>query len=296
MRASEATILRGFSQNRVDVDGTRISYRVAGSGDPILLIHGLGGAASNWSAVARRLVARHRVLVVDLPGHGSSAAFPPEADDLGLFVDAVRACADDAAMRGAVVVGHSFGGVVAVGMAVQQTPHVRALVLAAPSGISSSTVRNRVGLALLPRLRPSRLTGPLREPISRRVGLRRVAFAGLVSDAASLAPEATLGFIEGAVAATSTRAAAGALLNGDVRLELHRVRVPAMVVWGARDRILPVDDGFEYARRLRAPLRVLPDTGHLLIGERPAEVASLVTQWIGSLRPGAVGLSALSTA
>ena len=50
---------------------------------------------------------------------------------------------------------------------------------------------------------------------------------------------------------------------------LDRVRCPCLVLAGARDRMVPVADAIEYARRLRAPLRIVPDCGHLVIGERP---------------------------
>jgi pimeloyl-ACP methyl ester carboxylesterase len=56
-----------------------------------------------------------------------------------------------------------------------------------------------------------------------------------------------------------------------------------MVIWGARDAAVPVADGVEYARRLRAPLRVLADTGHLLIGERPRVCARLIDEFVESL-------------
>ena len=59
------------------------------------------------------------------------------------------------------------------------------------------------------------------------------------------------------------------MLADDPRSELERVRCPSLVLWGARDLQLPLDDAFEYARRLRAPLRVVADCGHLVIGERP---------------------------
>ena len=65
----------------------------------------------------------------------------------------------------------------------------------------------------------------------------------------------------------------------DPRAYLDRVRCPALVVWGARDRLTPLEDGFEFARRLRAPLRVLPATGHLVVGECPRRAPP--SSWIG---------------
>ena len=62
------------------------------------------------------------------------------------------------------------------------------------------------------------------------------------------------------------------MVADDPRPELARLRCPALVLWGAADTQLPLDDAFEYARRLRAPLRIVADCGHLVIGERPAAV------------------------
>jgi pimeloyl-ACP methyl ester carboxylesterase len=59
------------------------------------------------------------------------------------------------------------------------------------------------------------------------------------------------------------------------------VRCPVLVLWGAEDVQLPLDDAFEYARRLRAPLRVIPGCGHLLIGERPDACAHAIDDFLG---------------
>ena len=65
------------------------------------------------------------------------------------------------------------------------------------------------------------------------------------------------------------RTAGRALVRDDPRHELESVTCPVVIVWGARDPQLPLDDAFEYVRRLQAKLRVVPDCGHLVIGERP---------------------------
>jgi pimeloyl-ACP methyl ester carboxylesterase len=55
----------------------------------------------------------------------------------------------------------------------------------------------------------------------------------------------------------------------DVCEDLGAVRCPTLLLWGGRDNWVPLEDGFRYARLLGAPLRVIADCGHLLIGERP---------------------------
>jgi pimeloyl-ACP methyl ester carboxylesterase len=53
-----------------------------------------------------------------------------------------------------------------------------------------------------------------------------------------------------------------------------------VLVWGARDRLVPLADGFEYARRLRCPIRVVPAAGHLFVGEYPAETAAILEAFL----------------
>ena len=60
-----------------------------------------------------------------------------------------------------------------------------------------------------------------------------------------------------------------ALIRDDPRSDLHLVKSPALLLWGSSDTQLPFDDAVDYARRLRAPLRVVADCGHLLVLERP---------------------------
>ena len=77
------------------------------------------------------------------------------------------------------------------------------------------------------------------------------------------------GFLRGPTMHTDALGAGLALARDDPRPRPRPRRVPALVLFGARDRQVPLADGFEYARRLRARLRVIADCGHLLIGERP---------------------------
>jgi len=91
-----------------------------------------------------------------------------------------------------------------------------------------------------------------------------------------LPPAAASGFLAGSGLYSDLRAAGDALVRTDPRLDLERIRCPSLVLHGARDVQVPLADAFEYARRLRAPLRVVADCGHLLIGERPAAVLDAI--------------------
>jgi pimeloyl-ACP methyl ester carboxylesterase len=272
--------LPGFEERSVDARGSRLRYLVAGEGDALLLIHGLGGAAANWVALAPLLLPGRRLIVPDLPGHGGSSPLPaapslnPYADRLGLLLEHEGSAT-------AAVVGHSLGGAIALRLAIRRPETVSALVLAAAAGISSTSRSARYALTITGILKPGRKIAPHRRRVARSPLLKRIVFGRWgASDPPALPPELVEAFLSGPASHTDTVSAAKALVRDDVRPELEHVRCPVLVLWGARDNQLPVDDAFEYARRLRAPLRVIADCGHLLIGERPAACADAITGFL----------------
>lgn len=270
----------GFEERFLDARGCRLRYLVAGEGDPLVLVHGLGGAAANWLALAPLLLPGRRLIVPELPGHGGSSALPaapslsPYADRLGLLLDHEGAAP-------AAVVGHSLGGAVALRLALRRPEAVSALVLAAAAGISSATRSARYALTITGILKPGRKIAPHRGRVARSALLKRVVFGRWgASDPDALPPELVEALLAGPARHTDTLSAAKALVRDDLRPELEHVGCPVLVLWGARDNQLPVDDAFDYARRLRAPLRVIADCGHLLIVERPAGCADAITGFL----------------
>jgi pimeloyl-ACP methyl ester carboxylesterase len=261
--------LAGFDERFAVVRGVRLRYFVKGSGPPLLLVHGLGGGACNWVALARPLARSRRVLVPDLPGHAGSAPLPA-APNLNPFADAVAAVAELEGLLPAPVVGHSLGGAVALRLALRRPRDVVAVLLAAAAGISSASRRARYALEVTAVVKPARRLAPFRHLIAKNAALRSFVFGGWgAANPRALPPEAVRGFLAGAQLHTDTVSAARALVLDDPRPDLARLACPAFVLWGSRDTQLPVDDAFDFARRLRAPLRVIPECGHLLIGERP---------------------------
>jgi magnesium chelatase accessory protein len=280
----EATLLSGFDARDVSTGGSRVRVYVAGEGPSIVLVHGLGGAATNWSVLAPLLAVRHRVLVIDLPGHGRSAP-APAPDGLGSLADVVADLARCEGMLPAVFVGHSMGADVVVRLALRRRDAVQGIVVVSAGALACSRLVVRTWLRVWGILRLSRIGGRYRLAFARRARLRRLAFGGWgVWDPASLSPGAALGFLDGPANARDTGTAREALIADDLRPALDGVECPALVLWGARDRSTPLEDGFEYARRLRAPIRALAAAGHLVIAERPAECAALIEEFLDRVR------------
>jgi pimeloyl-ACP methyl ester carboxylesterase len=274
--------IAGLQEGFADVKGSRLRYLVGGDGEPLVLVHGFAGAATNWVEIAPVLARRYRVLVPDLPGHGLSSALS-STPGLAAFADRVAAIAAQERMLPAHVVGHSLGAVVALRIAGRTPAAVRSLVLVAPAGISSSTRWAELTLTAFGVLRPGKRIGRWVDAIARTPGLRRpVLGPWAVSDGTALSSEATRGLLAGPPLHTDTLSAGRALAQDDPRRDLDRVRCPCLVVGGARDVQVPVGNVFEYARRLGAQVRLVPDAGHLVIAERPDAVLDAIESFAGT--------------
>lgn len=274
---TDATILLpGLEERLYERRGARIRTFEGGEGPPLLLVHGLGGAAWNFSELAPLLPGR-RLIIPDLPGHGASSPLP--APSLTGFADVLAELLDEPAD----VLGHSMGGVVALRLAERHPALVRSLVLAAAAGISSSTRLAEITIALTGIIEPGRIAGRRVGLVARSRRLRRLVFEGFeVANADLLSERAVHGFLRGPTMHTDAFGAGRALVADDPREDLDRVRCPVLILWGARDKQVPLEDGFEYARRLGAHLRVIADCGHLLIGERPDVCARAIQEFTDS--------------
>jgi 3-oxoadipate enol-lactonase len=271
---TDATILLpGLEERLYERRGARIRTFEGGEGPPLLLVHGFGGAAWNFTELAPLLPGR-RLIIPDLPGHGGSSPLP--APTLTGFADLLAELLDEPVD----VLGHSMGGVVALRLAERHPSLVRRLVLAAAAGISSSTRLAELTIALTGMIQPGRIAGRRVGLVARSRRLRRLVFEGFeVANADLLTERAVHGFLRGPTMHTDALGAGLALAGDDPRQDLDRVGCPVLILWGARDRQVPLGDGFEYARRLGAPLRVIADCGHLLIGERPEVCARAVLEF-----------------
>jgi pimeloyl-ACP methyl ester carboxylesterase len=253
----------------IEVAGRPVNYVEIGSGPPLLLVHGLAGSWQNWLETIPHFLGTHRVLALDLPGFGES---PVPADRIsiagyGRLVDAF--CEAVGVERGAVV-GNSMGGFIGAEMAIQHPHRVEKLVLVSAAGLTIEYQRNERALALMRRLEAVlswAATHPRAEfylrPRARR-GLRYV-FAHAERLPGPLVVEQVRGsgkpgFID----------ALDALSDYPIRDRLERIAAPTLVVWGDRDRLVPVDDADAFEELIpNARKIVYEDTGHVAMLERP---------------------------
>ncbi|WP_205706138.1 alpha/beta fold hydrolase, partial [Kineococcus indalonis] len=259
----------------------------------VLLVHGLGSGASTWSLVAPALAREHRLLLVDLPGHGDSPALDgregPTAmhpAELGrrLHRAAVRLSRADG--RPVHLVGHSLGGWVCLEAAAEDGAHggaraVAGVVALAPAGLWT---RPRRRPPLLPtgqrfarwyaRAAPRLPVDPLRTGWGRTL-----AFAATSAAPRALAPELAREAVL-AVAAAAGYASADAGIAAGAFTRGADVRAPVAVVVGRRDRVLTSAHLLRAAAPPRARWLEWERCGHVPAWDRPGDVVDLVREHV----------------
>ena len=257
----------------VTLDGQRVSclWRDGGhEGATLVFIHGSGMSARYWSDQTRALADTARVLAVDLPGHGDSDDAP--APSLAHYADATAGVIDALGARPAIVVGHSLGGAVAVALAARRPADVCGLVLLS-------------ACARVPPVSPSAqwLWASLPTPLRRLlffVTAKNVLFAAGASPAAI-----ALGMQELRACRARTLAADVAIARSmDVTELAGRLRVPALILCGSRDRVTPL----ALSRHLNATiagsrLSLVDGAGHMLLIEAPAVVNREISAFAASI-------------
>jgi pimeloyl-ACP methyl ester carboxylesterase len=282
---------RGFAAHEVDLHGHRVIYRTAGSGPVVLLIHGMINSSRHWEEVALRLAGSHRVVAPDLIGHGDSAT--PRGDySLGAHAASIRDLLATIGVERATVVGHSLGGGVAMQFFYQFPQRTQRLALVSSGGL---------GREVSPLLRAAALPGAaalVRLAAQPRL-VEAIADAGGRLRARGNSKGVYLEAIARALRPLHRPGSRRAFLQ-TLRsvIDVHGQRVsardrlyllgemPTLIVWGERDRTIPMAHGLEAHRAIpRCRFETLPRAAHFPHLEDPEGLAALLRDFIATTSP-----------
>lgn len=251
-----------------------LAYRVAGTGKPVLLVHGFTLNRSIWDAQVAYLAARYQVITPDLPGHGET---PPVADGEPVTISGMArellTLMDRLGIQQAALAGHSMGGYVALALQKQAPERLSGLALVCTQARADTPEARQGRLALAERVAQE---GP--EPVAAALGPK--LFAPEVGPEHPLY-QAGLSMIRG----TSAAGLRGALLamaeREDHRPRLGSIDLPALVLAGAADQLIPPDRSDEMAAAIPgATLVKVAGAGHMPMLERPEAVNQALDQWL----------------
>jgi len=281
----------GFEAHEVDLHGHRAVYRVAGSGPTVVLIHGMINSSRHWEEVAGRLAESHTVVAPDLIGHGDAAT--PRGDySLGAHAAGIRDLLTTIGVERATIVGHSLGGGVAMQFFYQFPQRTERLVLISSGGLGdevSPLLRGAAlpGSATLLRFasRP-RLVGALADGGGWLRARGRSEGVYLQAVARALAPLQEPGsrraFLETLRAVIDFQ---GQRVSARDRLYLLG-DMPTLIVWGERDRTIPLEHGREAAAAVpNCRFETLPRAAHFPNLEDPEGLAAVLGDFLATTSP-----------
>ena len=253
---------------RVAVDGVSLHCIERGRGDPLVLIHGLGASTFSWRENIDELSRDFRVIAVDLLGFGYSQRLADADYSLTAHARRVAALMDALGIESASVAGHSLGGAVAMHLAEDYPQRVRGLIL-----VDAATPRETKAFA---RTRFFAATNPIGYAFvynNRR--LRRWLIERLYFDKSQVTDEVVEGYVApGRYRGNyEARARLARHMARDADPRLDALRQPALILWGAKDPLVPPRRGRWLADRI-AGSRLVPidRAGHNLPEEQPEAV------------------------
>jgi pimeloyl-ACP methyl ester carboxylesterase len=275
-----AAFVSAFEEWQVDLHGHRAIYRIAGSGPPVVLIHGMVNSSRHWEEVALRLASDHTVIAPDLIGHGDSAT--PRGDySLGAHAASIRDLLSAIGVDRASIVGHSLGGGVAMQFFYQFPQRTQRLALVSSGGL---------GREVSPLLRSAALPGAsllLSLAVHPRLlALLRAGGGVLEQIARALRPledrDSREAFLHTLRSVIDVR---GQRVSATDRLYLLQA-MPTLIVWGERDHTIPVGHGLAAHRAISGSrFETLPRAAHFPHLEDPEGLASVLADWLATTQP-----------
>jgi len=273
-----------------NLHGRPVTYARAGKGSVLLLVHGMGGTYENWAEVIEPLARNHTVIAPDLPGHGSSG--PGGGDySVGALAAGVRDLLTALGHERATLVGHSLGGGIAMQFAYQFPEMVERLVLVSSGGL---------GPEVSPVLRAASLPGAdLFITATAAAGQRIGPAIGRGLAAIGLRPNADVaevlrgyGSLTDPIRRTAFLATVRAVIgtggqrvDATDRLYLAEA-VPVLIVWGARDKIIPAHHGEQAHEHIPGSrLEIFDEVGHLPQVEAPLRFVLTLEEFLAETEP-----------
>jgi pimeloyl-ACP methyl ester carboxylesterase len=255
-----------------NVGKVRVHYYVGGSGDPVLLVHGLGSRAEDWSNLMPLLVRdHHRVYALDLPGYGQSD-WPANAKySIPELTEGVEAFTNDQHLARTDLGGWSMGGWIAMRVALDEPQRIRRLMIFDSAGLSFAMNWN-----------PALFEPDTREKINTFIALLMPS------------PPHVPGFVERDVFRFVARHGwvvrrnMDSLLTGEGLLDgqLGALKMPMLIVWGKQDHLIPVSMGEQIHREVaQSEMEIFDSCGHLAPNQCAGRVAPVVNGFLDEASP-----------
>jgi len=270
--------LSGLSEKTLAVGAHQVHYLEGGSGETIVLLHGIFAEKDHWVDFARTLTGRYHVIAPDLPGFGESSRLPEQRYDYAAQTERLKTLLDTLDVRRVHLAGNSMGGTLAALFAIEHPERVASVALiGAPHGIRSSV--------------PSRMDGLVDAGKSPLIAHNAAEFEQMMDLVFSQRPFLPYPILH-ATQANAVRNADSNLRLWNAQLKdrylldsrIAELQQPTLVLWGGSDQVFNASGAQALRTRLHNPhVEVLPGVGHLPMMEAPQATARMYAQFLETL-------------
>ncbi len=256
-----------IKEKEIEIDGLKINYKIGGEGFPFLILHGWGGSCDSWKKVIEILEKEFKIACLDFPGFGKSS-FPPAAWSLNDFSNLVKKFTEKIGFEEFFLLGHSFGGRVAIKFVNFFPEKVKKLILISSAGIKPTlNLKTKIIFWLA---NWGNCIFSLRPFSQFKESARKIFYFFLRGKDYVKA--------RGVMRETMKK-----ILAEDLSPFLSQIKKETILIWGERDRVVPLKYGMIFKEKIEnSKLIVLPKLGHSPHLENPQKLAEILIEQLKS--------------
>ncbi len=248
-------------EETVLINDLKTHYKVTGEGPVILILHGWNGSSDSWRKIIEILEIKFKVVCPDFPGFGKTK--PPKIPwNLDDFVDWLKEFTEKLDLKNFFLLGHSFGGRVAIKFSILYPEKVKKLIL-----VSSAGIKPEWGLKEKIIFQISKIGNAIFSKnhfLRFKEGVRNLFYKlAMIKDYSKA---------KGVMRETMKK-----IVEEDLLPELPKIQSETLIVWGEKDRIIPLKYAFVFKEKIKnSKLEILPKIGHSPHLEDPEKLAEVL--------------------
>jgi len=255
-----------MKENSILIDNLKINYKIAGEGPAILILHGWGGSSDSWRKVLKILAKeKYKIIVPDLPGFGKSIT-PPIAWDVKAYSNFVFELTEKLGISQFLLLGHSFGGRIAIKFAKDYPEKIKKLILCDSAGIKQKWGLKEKIIFQLSKLGNAIFTP---SPLTRLKDKARNLFYIFLRNKDYFKADGTM------------KETVKKVLSEDLLPELSDIKTETLLIWGQKDKMVPLKYAYIFKENVpNSKLEILPKIGHSPHLEKPEKLSKIILNFL----------------
>ena len=255
-----------MQEKQVLINNLKINYKIAGQGPAILILHGWGGSSDSWIEVQRALSEKgYRVIAPDFSGFGKSIT-PPDPWGIKEYAEIILKFAEKLRLNEFILLGHSFGGRIAIRLAAEHPEKIEKLILCDPAGIKPKPGIKTTIIFILARIGNTILSP--KYLVRFKNFTRNVFYSFLRKKDYVKANEMMREIIK-------------KVLDEDLSSDLIEIKNKTLIIWGEKDKMVPLKYAYIFKEKIsNSELEIIPRIGHSPHLETPEKLSSIILKFL----------------